>query len=291
MSPLTSSAPRLAFEDTVLDGHLSLISEDKPLAYFDFEPLNRLLGGIYPCQMTAIGASPGSGKTTLLCQLADGVAAQGYPVLFITEELPAYKLIAKSLVRLSNGALTLEGISNEARLDPLASHALEIAIERYRATIAPNICYETVSSAADIGRLIGECRNLRGVTPVVFVDYLQLLATKSATPFSDERLSITQCVTELRGICNAYEAPIYVLSSVSREFYGNRTPSLKMFGGASVIEYTFDNALYIHEDRDGCSLNGGKPLLISAIKSRYRALGTASMAFYGAFAAFSDGQS
>lgn len=290
MPPLASPAPRLTFEDTVFDAHLSLISEDRPLAYFDFEPLNKLLGGIYPGQMTAIGASPGSGKTTLLCQLADGVASQGHPVLFITEELPTYKLIAKSLVRLSNGALTLEGISNERILDSLASQVLETAIERYRTSIAPNICYETVNTVAEIGSLIGECRSLRGVTPVVFVDYLQLLATKSATPFSDERLSITQCVTELRGICNAYETPIYVLSSVSREFYGNRTPSLKMFGGASVIEYTFDNALYIHEDRDGCVANGGKPLLISAIKSRYRALASTSMTFYGSFATFGEGQ-
>ena len=72
MQPVTSPIPQLEFEDAALDKHLGLISMDRPKIVFDFGPANRLLGGIYPCQMTAFGASPGAGKTTLMGQLADG---------------------------------------------------------------------------------------------------------------------------------------------------------------------------------------------------------------------------
>lgn len=289
--PVASPPSPLEFEDSLLDKHLELIGTDRPDLMFGFPPFDWLLGGVYPGQMTAIGATPGAGKTTLIGQLADGIASQGHPVLFITEELPAHKLIAKSLVRLSKGALTLGSLSESSTRDEIASEALEAAIARYRSEIAPNICFENVSSVADVGRLIGECQNLRGITPVVFVDYLQLLATKSAAPYADERLAITQCVTELRGICNAYGSPMLVVSSISRDFYGKKSPSLKMFGGAAVIEYTFDNALFIQEDTGRCVANGGKALSISAIKSRYRALESVSIAFYGAFATFGEGMS
>ncbi|MBS5735513.1 MAG: hypothetical protein KHW37_02785 [Collinsella intestinalis] len=157
MQPVTSPIPQLEFEDAALDKHLGLISMDRPKIVFDFGPANRLLGGIYPCQMTAFGASPGAGKTTLMGQLADGVAASGNPVLFITEELPAHKLVCKSLVRLSKGTLTLGDIPENVAADTTSLAAFEAAVGCYRATIAPNISYASVSSVADIGRLVGEC--------------------------------------------------------------------------------------------------------------------------------------
>lgn len=284
MQPLTSPIAQLEFEDAVLDRHLGLIAMDKPKAVFDFEPANRLLGGIYPCQMTAIAAVPGAGKTTLMCQLADGVAASGNPVIFVTEELPTHKLVHKSLVRLSEGALTLGDIPESA----MADEAFEVALERYRTTIAPNICYASVSTVADIGRLVGECIHICNKIPVVFIDYLQLLATKAAAPFADERLAINDCVTQLRAVCNTYGASMYVVSSVSREFYGSKPPSLKMFGGASTVEYSFDNALYLHEDKERCTAFNCKALKLTAIKARYRTLDSASITFDGAHAVFRE---
>lgn len=284
MQPVTSPITQLEFEDAALDKHLGLIAMDRPKAVFDFEPANRLLGGIYPCQMTAVAAVPGAGKTTLMCQLADGVAASGNPVIFITEELPAHKLVHKSLVRLSEGALTLGDIPNSA----MVAEAFEAAVERYRTEIAPNISYATVATVADIGRLVGECIHACGKTPVVFIDYLQLLATKAAAPFADERLAINDCVTQLRAVCNTYGASMYVVSSVSREFYGSKPPSLKMFGGASTVEYSFDNALYLHEDKERCGAFGHKALKLTAIKARYRALESAPLTFDGAHAVFRE---
>lgn len=288
MQPVTSPIPQLEFEDAALDKHLGLISMDRPKIVFDFGPANRLLGGIYPCQMTAFGASPGAGKTTLMGQLADGVAASGNPVLFITEELPVHKLVCKSLVRLSGGALTLGDIPENVAADTTSLAAFEAAVGCYRATIAPNISYASVSSVADIGRLVGECIHACGKTPVVFIDYLQLLATKSAAPFADERLAINDCVTQLRAVCNTYGTSLYVASSVSREFYGSKPPSLKMFGGASTVEYSFDNALYLHEDKERCDAFNRKALKLTAIKARYRALDSAPLTFDGAHAVFRE---
>lgn len=288
MHPIASPIAELEFESAALDRHLGLISADKPEVHFDFEPANKLLGGIYPCQMTAIAAVPGAGKTTLMCQLADGVAADGNPVLFITEELPAHKLVCKSIVRLSEGALALGDVPENTASDEALLTAYETAVERYRATIAPNISYAAASTVADIGRLVGECIHVRGRIPIVFIDYLQLLATKSAAPFADERLAINDCVAQLRAVCNTYGTSMYVVSSVSREFYGSKPPSLKMFGGASTVEYTFDNALYLHEDRERCAAIDCMALKLTAVKARYRALDSVAIVFDGAHATFRE---
>ena len=287
MHPVTPPIVELEFEDAALDKHLDLISSDRPEVLFDFEPANRLLGGVHPCQMTAIAAVPGAGKTTLMCQLADGVAAGGTPVLFVTEELPAHKLICKSLVRLSDGMLTLGDVPEHTSSDEALATAFKAAVARYRTTIAPNISYATASTVADIGRLVGECIHVRGATPVVFIDYLQLLATKAAAPFADERLAINDCVAQLRAVCNTYKSPMFVVSSVSREFYGSKPPSLKMFGGASTVEYTFDNAIYLHADKER-SAPDRVALKLTAIKARYRSLDSVAIDFDGAHATFQE---
>lgn len=114
------------------------------------------------------------------------------------------------------------------------------------------------------------------------------MATKSAAPFADERLAINDCVTQLRAVCNTYGTSLYVASSVSREFYGSKPPSLKMFGGASTVEYSFDNALYLHEDKERCDVFNRKALKLTAIKARYRALDSVPLTFDGAHAVFHE---
>lgn len=285
MQAVTANVPQLEFESTLLDGHIGLIREDRPYVRFSLKPLNKLLGGVFPGLMTAIGAEPGAGKTSLAVQASDEVASQGHPVLFITEELPAYKLVCKSISRLSRGSLALENIPNalsgEGNRD-----AFEQALSLYRSAIAPNICFATVTSAADIARLVGDCIHERGEAPFVCVDYLQLLATRAATPFTEERLAIADCVAQLRAICNSFGTAMLVVSSIARTSYGKK-PALGMFGGASAIEYSFDNALYLARSTDLSPAPDTQPLTLTAVKARYHSLESVELNFDGAHATFS----
>ena len=286
MHALTSSN-HLVFEDAKLDEHICTITQDKPIAHFLLTPLDSLLGGIYPGQMIGIGATPGCGKTSLMIQAADELAQQGQAVIFVSAELPQHKLVAKSLVRFSNGSISLSDVPF-ASDDAIVAECLNKAAYIYRETVAPNLCITGSCTVADLGRLVAECVSQRELTPVIFIDYLQLLATSGPDPFIDERLAIAAYVKQLRDLANTYMTPIFLISTITRSAYTKKKPDLSAFGGSAVIEYSLDAALFLSADDKHQSARG-VPVTLSALKNRYGTQGCVSLLFDAAHATFLAG--
>ena len=281
----------LAFESERLDEHLRTLSMDKPVATFELGAINELLGGVYPGLVCALGAMPGTGKTTLLLQLAEELAAKGHLVLFMTAELPVHKLLAKSLARLSGGALSLGAVAGASLPDSIAHPTYQEAVNFYRERIAPNIVFTGTMNVTELGHIVSECIRLREVAPVLFIDYLQLVATSYAEPYADERLAISACVKGFRDIANCYGCPIFAASSITRNSYCAKNPNLSIFGGAAVIEYSVDAALYLAEDKDAGQFqhnpSRSKPVVLTALKNRYGTLDSVRLSFDGEHATFS----
>lgn len=288
----------LIFESDVLDEHVNALQGDRPIALFGLKALNGILGGVYPGQAYAIGAGPGSGKTTLASQEADKLAADGHPVVYVSSELPAHKLLEKSLARLSDNGLALSEVSNAATVDHPKHEVFEAALNAYRDCIAPNLCITGPLNTVELSNLVGLMARERNEAPIVFVDYLQLLAcgVTADQQFLDERLAITACVKGLREISNLYGSPVIALSSTTRRSYESgksSRPNLGMFGGSSTVEYSFDSVLFLAGD-DGKPDHAfelpavGTPLKLIALKNRYGTLGEARLDFDGAHATFLD---
>lgn len=291
MQPVTSPI----FEAEVLNEHVNAIAGDKPIAAFDLKALNNILGGVFPGQNYAICTRPSVGKTTLALQEADKLARDGHTVIFVSAELPQHKLLAKSLTRLSEGELTLSTVADAASPEHQKHNHFKHALEKYREEIAPNLCITGPLTVTDLGCLAGSCIRERGQVPILFIDYLQLLACGSAAePFMDERLAIASCVKGLRDISNCYGCPIIALSSITRTAYSTKKPDLSMFGGSSAIEYGFDAALHLTEDDEKTEFpfdfpgDKEKRLKLVALKNRYGTLSTAKLEFDGASATFRD---
>lgn len=292
------NANPLAFESDVLDEHIHALQGDKPIAAFGLDALNSILGGVYPGLNYAIGTAPGKGKTTLALQEADKLAADGHPVVYVSAELPAHKLIEKSLARLSNGELALSEVS-ECAAEGHPKHSLfEAALGKYRSQVAPNLCITGPLNTVELSNLVGLVTRERGEVPIVFVDYLQLLAcgVTAGQQFIDERLAITACVKGLREISNLYGSPVIALSSTTRKSYESgksNKPNLGMFGGSSAVEYGFDSVIYLADDDGRPDFPfeppaTGTPLKLVALKNRYGTLGEARLDFDGAHATFLD---
>lgn len=286
MHALTSSN-QLVFEDTKLDEHICTITQDKPIAHFQLTPLDALLGGIYPGQMIGIGATPGCGKTSLMIQAADELAQQGQVVIFVSAELPQHKLVTKSLVRFSNGSISLSDVPLASDDAIIAGH-LNKAAHAYRETVAPNLCITGSCTVADLGRLVAECISQRNLTPIIFIDYLQLLATSGPDPFIDERLAIASYVKQLRDLSNTYMTPVFLISTITRSAYTRKKPDLSAFGGSAVIEYSLDAALFLSADDEHASARG-VPVTLSALKNRYGTQGCVPLLFDAAHAMFLAG--
>ena len=194
----------LVFESDKLDEHLSALEGDQPVAHFGLKALNDVLGGVYPGLNYAIGTAPGKGKTTLALQEADELADDGHPVVYVSAELPAHKLLEKSLTRLSGTELALSEVADAAAESHPKHVAFENALGMYRDRIAPNLCITGPLNTVELSNLVGLVARERDEAPIVFVDYLQLLAcgTTADQQFIDERLAITACVKGLREISN-----------------------------------------------------------------------------------------
>lgn len=285
---MPASEVGLVFEINQLDKHINQALDDEPFLHLRTLPdIDSLIGGVRRGLVTVIGAQPGCGKTTLIGQIADDIAAQGRPVIFISAELPAFRITEKSVTRLAGSSLPAD---RDARG---WSTAFRAAAKAYGSAIAPNICIiDKIVDIAMLGKLVYECRLSRGETPVVFIDYLQLMATSGLRAGGDERIAIANCVRELSDIAKTYESPVFAVSTITRQNYGKREVGLDVFGGSQNIEYGIDNALYLAVEGAKTSdirSNGERairPIIIRALKMRYGTISTAYLDFDAAHATF-----
>ena len=88
----------------------------------------------------------------------------------------------------------------------------------------------------------------RGTYPIIFIDYLQMLAP-SNDRYTDKQ-SIDKSVLELKRIARDFDIPVFVISSLNRESYKDEI-NMTSFKESGAIEYSSDVLL-------GMQLNGLK---------------------------------
>ena len=208
-------------------------------------------GGLHAKSLHVIGAQSSEGKTTLTLQVADHVARSGHPVLFVTVEQRSSELIAKSLARIararSGGTVTLtaRAIGNpmeRARWTAGEWQTLTDACNEYAEEVAPSVLFmdpdepPTVRAIWEAARAMADAR---GEAPVVFVDYLQILAADAGHERDSEKQVTDRNVTLLRRMAGGLNTPVWVVASLNRASYTSpiTTDSFKESGA---IEYGSD---------------------------------------------------
>ena len=218
-----------------------------------FSSLDQALeGGLYE-GLYIIGAISSLGKTTLITQIADQIAAQGQDVLIVSLEMSKFELLSKSISRqtfiecLSSGldtkyAKTNRGISTGSRYKKYNKTETELikqAITFYSEHSAALYIQEGIGDI-DVNRIrsiVDTHKELTGNSPVVVVDYLQILA-----PLSDratDKQNTDKAVTELKRISRDYKTPVIAISSLNRNSY-TEAISMQSFKESGAIEYSSD---------------------------------------------------
>ena len=215
--------------------------------------LDSILGGGLPLGgLVTLGAVSSTGKTTLCLQMADNVAASGRPVLFVTVEQGRHELVAKSISRIvrslptkAGGTYTVSSAeirSAEARGEwgrPLIE-AFGRACTIYGERVAPNMRILEIDkqpSTKDVRKAAETIEKQRGQAPLVFIDYLQLLAP--ANEHMTERQAIDHNVMDLRHLARDLGSCVVAISSLNRASYGEGV-TLEAFKESGAIEYGSD---------------------------------------------------
>lgn len=212
-----------------------------------FHGLDNVLNGGLRSGLHVLGAVSSAGKTTLIVQMADFIAASGRPVLFVTIEQSGREIVAKSLSRLmaqrDYTSISLWEMSSEKYRylwNDDKTNALYDAFGEYAERIAPNLVVMAADeqpTVNDVKAAAYAVRHEKGASPVIFIDYLQLLAPRSERDTDKQAADFN--VSELRRLARDMQAPVVAISSLNRASYsGNiEMESFKESGG---IEYGAD---------------------------------------------------
>lgn len=220
------------------------INEFQDPVTIGFSKLEKELSGIYP-GLYVLAAASSLGKTTFALQLADDIACYGREVIFFSLEQSKFEMVSKSLARFmyindpGTAATSLQirkGDANRAA----AKEARAVYTDHINGKLSM-IEGNFSCNLQFIESYIRQYVRNNGVKPVVFIDYLQILATAEAGQTSKDgiRASVDLTTTALKRLSRELGLTIFVISSVNRANYETLISfdALKESGG---IEYTAD---------------------------------------------------
>lgn len=244
----TSTAHYLqSFIDGIAD------SVNTPFIPTGFKKLDTVLeGGLYE-GLYIVGAISSLGKTTLMTQIADQIAQGGQDVLIFSLEMARAEIMAKSISRhtlqqvLNNGgdirnAKTTRGITTGKRYENYNKTERELintAITIYSQYAEHIYISEGIGDigAEQIRETVKQHILFTGNTPVVIIDYLQILA-----PYSEratDKQNMDKAVMELKRISRDHKTPVIGISSFNRANY-SVSVSMEAFKESGAIEYSSD---------------------------------------------------
>ena len=230
-----------------LDAILSGARE--PAISTGFPGLDEALGGgLYP-GLYMMGAISSLGKTTLACQIADQIATAGQPVLIFSLEMARKEIFAKSISRLSvvckmigesKATLTARDLLS-ASAASAETHALVKALFDVYSRIGSNIyVHEGVGdiNVKTIRTMVETFAKTHQKTPVVIIDYIQILAPYENRITTDKQ-NIDKSVLELKRLSRDLDAIVIGISSLNRMSY-NDAITMSAFKESGAIEYSAD---------------------------------------------------
>lgn len=206
-------------------------------------------GGFCTGSLYVLGAVSSLGKTTLCLQLADLLAAGGNEVLYVTLEQSAAELASKSISRImsskgyetSSSEILLE--SRRASWDSPQRACLDLSISEYESTVAERLRViegQEQPRVADIKETARAISERSGEPPVIFVDYLQLLAP--ANERATDKQAADENVRALKHLARDLNCPVVAISSLNRGSY-SAAIDLSSWKESGLIEYSADALL------------------------------------------------
>lgn len=270
-------APNMALYDPMeIAAKLFMGDEAETPIKTGFSSLDEIIGGGLMRGLYVIGATSSYGKTTMTVQIADAIARAGHPVLFVTIEQSATEIVAKSLSRYTHdernsigGGLTAQEIvtaTKRAQWDVEKWERFTRAAETYTADVAANLrILEGVRrpSVADVKIAADTMAAQFGKSPVVMIDYLQLLAPTDKR--DTEKQTVDANVTALRQFARDFKTPIWCVATLNRESYSGPV-ELDSFKESGAIEYGCDYAFGLQPQGIAAEVEGVK----SAVEKKLR---------------------
>lgn len=206
-------------------------------------------GGLYT-GLYIIGATSSLGKTTFVLNIADYLAEHGNDILYFSLEMGASELMAKSISKLTytlSGkdekiSKTNRGITTGKRYanySPTEKNLINEAVKKYSSYANNFYIYEGLGDIGveKITSIVKNHIKVMKKKPIVFVDYLQILAPYD--PRATDKYNTDTAVTSLKCLSRDYDIPVIAISSFNRDNYTTAV-NMTAFKESGAIEYGSD---------------------------------------------------
>lgn len=237
-------------------------------------PLDDALGGGLYAGLYVLGGRTGAGKSSLALQIADSIAAQGRPVLYVALEMSADELRTKSLARIAQ-ADTGKGVDAMSSADAMRRGTGKLigtdAFARYVSDVVPHlkiheaIGHTPASAVADYATKMAIAQDK---APIVIVDYLQIMGTDD--PRQTDKQAADTNVLGLKQLSRDLNTPVIAISSMNRASYSDdgKPMSEAAFKESGGIEYTADVLLGLERTGNEPAEVIPKAVQITVLKNR-----------------------
>ena len=195
---------------------------------------------IFSPGLYVIGATPACGKTTFCWQLLEQFAANGETCFFCSYEMSEFELFSKSYAREmfkrdSSTKITAADIRNGAH-SPLF---YDVFTDAANETNSLQLFEFRDESVDDLLRIIRPHCNNKDKSPIVCIDYLQIIPPSDDLKLSSDKARIDDIVHKLKSFQRETNTTFIVISSFNRVNYYQQV-SFESFKESGNIEYSAD---------------------------------------------------
>lgn len=272
------------------------------------DSLDSILGGGFKPGLYVIGANPGTGKTSLLLHILTNLAINKKHSLFFSLDMSdiqtVIRIVANTSYRFPElDSKNINDLSNSKTIindDGLDDEVRKI-YQTYLTTIDPYINVMSIheNSLGKIDRSVTYVESVEiaiknfkkyyKTSPVVVIDYLQLLQNKPSSNYRDDndgeitlksydkRIEMDKIVDELKTLSSVYGTPIIVITSTNRSsytksnFYESNEYDIGFSKESGNIEYTADVLIRLTSSEGTTNFGGPNQEIINLhiAKSRF----------------------
>lgn len=268
------------------------------------EELDKLIdGGLQP-GLYIFGANPALGKTSLMLHIALNLATTKHHCLYFNLEMSAFRITTRllancsyreSLTKDNYSIMSISKLSKKSLYNDKTNKfndKLKSLYDSYQDIISDYLHFINYTDDNDCRSIdsikisLENCKVCHSMTPVVIIDFLQLLKLQpsygydnevtNSTILSDKRLETNEIIEQLQKLSKKYKVPILAISSLSRGGYTKDNAELtdyamSAFKESGSIEYTADFLALLTRGDDNINFGSAdtKTVYINVLKNRY----------------------
>ena len=283
----TTQSPQEAANSMMDFINSTLTNHKKPYVPTMFESLDKMLsGGLVSGGLITLAARPGTGKTTAGICIAENVAAQNIPVLYVSLEMTSIQIWT---CRVANYA----GLNrSEIYTGDYTGSESEIRDKIRRASFATEKLYnvpffirDAPSSLEDIERDARSIPNLG----LIVVDHMGLVKAPEGGGKSRYEI-MTEIAHSLKQMALSMKIPILSLCQLNRMSLDrkDRRPTMADLRDSGAIEEDSDSVILLFRDDSMTNTGVVQKIRFIVDKNRHGMTGDVDMKFLGSMSRISD---